>query len=102
MFYVHVSEATGAVELQEGVESVDVRVPLFIKDEDDDKKQLLVEAIDVPVGIAGIGKRYVNITVIKEHGETPAPSSTSPRTRLRVFPDLFNFTGNHSASLPTS
>lgn len=64
-----VLEATGAVELQEGVESVDVRVPLFIKDEDDDKKQLLVEAIDVPVGIANIGKRYVNITVIKEHGK---------------------------------
>ncbi|XP_053536504.1 integrin beta-4 isoform X1 [Ictalurus punctatus] len=63
-------EATGAVELQEGVESVDVRVPLFIKDEDDDKKQLLVEAIDVPVGIAGIGKRYVNITVIKEHAKS--------------------------------
>ncbi|XP_053092108.1 integrin beta-4 isoform X2 [Pangasianodon hypophthalmus] len=63
-------EATGAVELQEGVESVDVRVPLFIKDEDDDKKQLLVEAIDVPVGIATIGKRYVNITVIKEHAKS--------------------------------
>lgn len=66
------------MELQEGVESVDVLVPLFIKDEDDDKKQLLVEAIDVPVGIASIGKRYVNITVIKEHGETHSPSSTSP------------------------
>ncbi|KAK3566208.1 hypothetical protein QTP86_029190 [Hemibagrus guttatus] len=63
-------EATGLVELQEGVESVDVRVPLFIKDEDDDKKQLLVEAIDVPVGIANIGKRYVNITVIKEHAKS--------------------------------
>ncbi|XP_060788647.1 integrin beta-4 isoform X2 [Neoarius graeffei] len=63
-------EATGAVELQEGVESVDVLVPLFIKDEDDDKKQLLVEAIDVPVGIASIGKRYVNITVIKEHAKS--------------------------------
>ncbi|XP_058245243.1 integrin beta-4 isoform X4 [Hemibagrus wyckioides] len=63
-------EATGLVELQEGVESVDVRVPLFIKDEDDDKKQLLVEAVDVPVGIANIGKRYVNITVIKEHAKS--------------------------------
>ncbi|XP_062855505.1 integrin beta-4 isoform X2 [Trichomycterus rosablanca] len=63
-------EATGAVEMQEGVESVDVRVPLFIKDEDDDKKQLLVEAIDVPVGIAKIGKRNVNITVIKEHAKS--------------------------------
>ena len=65
-----VSEARGAVELQEDVESVDVRVPLFIKDEDDAKKQLLVEAIDVPVGIAKIGKRLVNITVIKESGES--------------------------------
>uniref|UniRef100_A0A4W4GFV9 Integrin beta n=1 Tax=Electrophorus electricus TaxID=8005 RepID=A0A4W4GFV9_ELEEL len=63
-------EATGAVELQEGVESVDVRVPLFIKDDDDDKKQLQVEAIDVPVGIAKIGKRLVNITVIKEHAKS--------------------------------
>uniref|UniRef100_A0A3B4E937 Integrin beta n=1 Tax=Pygocentrus nattereri TaxID=42514 RepID=A0A3B4E937_PYGNA len=62
--------ATGAVELQEGVESVDVRVPLFIKDEDDPKKQLLVEAIDVPVGIAKIGKRFVNITVIKENAKS--------------------------------
>uniref|UniRef100_A0A671PA59 Integrin beta n=1 Tax=Sinocyclocheilus anshuiensis TaxID=1608454 RepID=A0A671PA59_9TELE len=60
-------EAAGAVELQEGVESVDVRVPLFIKDEDDEKKELLVQAVDVPVGIAKIGKDHVNITVIKEH-----------------------------------
>ncbi|KAJ4940192.1 hypothetical protein JOQ06_026501 [Pogonophryne albipinna] len=60
-------EAVGAVEFQEGVESVDVHVPLFVKDEDDDKKQLLVEAVDVPLGIAGIGKRLVNITIIKEH-----------------------------------
>ncbi|XP_070707690.1 integrin beta-4 [Pempheris klunzingeri] len=60
-------EAAGAVEFQEGVESVDVHVPLFVKDEDDDKKQLLVEAMDVPLGIAEIGKRLVNITIIKEH-----------------------------------
>nr|XP_057918035.1 integrin beta-4 isoform X2 [Doryrhamphus excisus] len=60
-------EAAGAIEFQEGVESVDVHVPLFTKDEDDDKKQLLVEATDVPLGIAGIGKRLVNITIIKEH-----------------------------------
>uniref|UniRef100_A0A667ZBN2 Integrin beta n=1 Tax=Myripristis murdjan TaxID=586833 RepID=A0A667ZBN2_9TELE len=60
-------EAAGAVEFQEGVESVDVHVPLFVKDEDDDKKQLQVEAIDVPLGIADIGKRFVNITIIKEH-----------------------------------
>uniref|UniRef100_A0A7N5ZWY1 Integrin beta n=1 Tax=Anabas testudineus TaxID=64144 RepID=A0A7N5ZWY1_ANATE len=52
---------------QEGVESVDVHVPLFVKDEDDDKKQLQVEAMDVPLGIAEIGKRLVNITIIKEH-----------------------------------
>lgn len=86
---VCVSEATGLVELQEGVESVDVRVPLFIKDEDDDKKQLLVEAVDVPVGIANIGKRYVNITVIKEHGEAHCPGSLPrvtdcPRSLPRV------------------
>ncbi|XP_072228830.1 integrin beta-4 isoform X2 [Leuresthes tenuis] len=60
-------EAAGAVEFQEGVESLDVHVPLFVKDEDDDKKQLLVEAKDVPLGIAEIGKRVVNITIIKEH-----------------------------------
>uniref|UniRef100_A0A671XAZ9 Integrin beta n=1 Tax=Sparus aurata TaxID=8175 RepID=A0A671XAZ9_SPAAU len=62
--------ATGAVEFQEGVESVDVHVPLFVKDEDDDKKQLQVEAIDVPLGIAEIGKRLVNITIIKEHASS--------------------------------
>ncbi|XP_031699889.1 integrin beta-4 isoform X1 [Anarrhichthys ocellatus] len=60
-------EAAGAIEFQEGVESVDVHVPLFVKDEDDDKKQLQVEANDVPLGIAEIGKRLVNITIIKEH-----------------------------------
>uniref|UniRef100_A0A3B5AB67 Integrin beta n=1 Tax=Stegastes partitus TaxID=144197 RepID=A0A3B5AB67_9TELE len=63
-------EAAGAVEFQEGVESVDVHVPLFVKDEDDDKKQLQVEAKDVPLGIAEIGKRFVNITIIKEHASS--------------------------------
>ncbi|XP_048065196.1 integrin beta-4 isoform X4 [Megalobrama amblycephala] len=63
-------EAAGAVEFQEGVESVDVRVPLFIKDEDDEKKELLVQAVDVPFGIAKIGKDHVNITVIKEHARS--------------------------------
>ncbi|XP_059360036.1 integrin beta-4 isoform X2 [Carassius carassius] len=63
-------EAAGAVEFQEGLESVDVRVPLFIKDEDDEKKELLVQAVDVPVGIAKIGKDHVNITVIKEHARS--------------------------------
>lgn len=62
--------------MQEGVDSVDVRVPLFIKDEDDDKKQLRVEALDVPIGIAEIGRRFVNITVIKEHGEDRLTSLT--------------------------
>lgn len=57
------------VEFQEGVELVDVRVPLFIREEDDDEKQLQVEAIDVPTGIAKIGRRLVNITIIKEQGE---------------------------------
>nr|XP_046233840.1 integrin beta-4 isoform X3 [Scatophagus argus] len=60
-------EAAGAIEFQEGVESVDVHVPLFVKEEDDDKKQLQVQATDVPLGIAEIGKRFVNITIIKEH-----------------------------------
>ncbi|CAJ1081121.1 integrin beta-4 isoform X1 [Xyrichtys novacula] len=63
-------EATGVIEFQEGVESVDVHVPLFVKDEDDDKKQLLVEALDVPLGIAKIDKRLVNITIIKEHASS--------------------------------
>lgn len=53
------------------MELVDVHVPLFVKDEDDDKKKLQVEAVDVPLGIAEIGKRFVNITIIKEHGEQP-------------------------------
>uniref|UniRef100_A0A096LY81 Integrin beta n=1 Tax=Poecilia formosa TaxID=48698 RepID=A0A096LY81_POEFO len=60
-------EAAGAVEFQEDVEMVDVHVPLFVKDDDDDKKQLKVEARDVPLGIATIAKRFVNITIIKEH-----------------------------------
>ncbi|XP_029384113.1 integrin beta-4 isoform X2 [Echeneis naucrates] len=63
-------EAAGAIEFQEGVESVDVHVPLFVKEEDDDKKQLQVEALDVPLGIAEIGKRLVNITIIKEHANS--------------------------------
>ncbi|XP_064179337.1 integrin beta-4 isoform X1 [Anguilla rostrata] len=63
-------EATGAVEMQEGIELVDVRVPLFVKDEDDDKKQLKVEALDVPLGIAEIGRRFVDITIIKEHAKS--------------------------------
>ncbi|XP_005166847.1 integrin beta-4 isoform X3 [Danio rerio] len=63
-------EAAGAVEFPENVESVDVRVPLFIKDEDDEKKELLVQAVDVPVGIAKIGKDHVNITVLKEQASS--------------------------------
>lgn len=58
------------VEFQEGVELVDVRVPLFIRPEDDDEKQLLVEAIDVPMGTATLGRRLVNITIIKEQGRS--------------------------------
>ncbi|XP_055006431.1 integrin beta-4 isoform X2 [Boleophthalmus pectinirostris] len=60
-------EATGAVEFQEGVESLDVHVPLFVKDQDDDEKKLQVEALDVPLGIAEIGKKFVNITITKDH-----------------------------------
>ncbi|XP_067164712.1 integrin beta-4 isoform X2 [Apteryx mantelli] len=59
-------DAHGMVEFQEAVELVDVRVPLFIREDDDDEKQLQVEAIDVPNGIAEIGRRLVNITIIKE------------------------------------
>ncbi|XP_068769517.1 integrin beta-4 isoform X5 [Struthio camelus] len=59
-------DAYGMVEFQEAVELVDVRVPLFIREDDDDEKQLQVEAIDVPTGIAEIGRRLVNITIIKE------------------------------------
>lgn len=57
------------MEFQENVELVDVRVPLFIRDDDDDEKQLQVEALEVPSGIAKIGRRVVNITIIKEQGE---------------------------------
>uniref|UniRef100_A0AAX7U1B9 Integrin beta n=1 Tax=Astatotilapia calliptera TaxID=8154 RepID=A0AAX7U1B9_ASTCA len=66
-YYTVATDRGVSIEFQEGVESVDVHVPLFVKDEDDDKKQLLVEAVDVPLGIAEIGKRLVNITIIKEH-----------------------------------
>lgn len=59
-------EARGMVEFQPGVELVDVRVPLFIRPEDDEEKQLLVEAIDVPMGTATLGRRLVHITIIKE------------------------------------
>lgn len=61
------------VEFQEGVELVDVRVPLFIRDDDDDEKQLQVEATDVPVGTAEIGRHLVNITIIKEQGKYANP-----------------------------
>ncbi|XP_005852883.2 PREDICTED: integrin beta-4-like, partial [Myotis brandtii] len=63
-------DARGMVEFQEGVELVDVRVPLFIRPEDDDEKQLLVEALNVPMGTATLGRRLVNITIIKEQGRS--------------------------------
>uniref|UniRef100_A0A8C9MGJ0 Integrin beta n=1 Tax=Serinus canaria TaxID=9135 RepID=A0A8C9MGJ0_SERCA len=63
-------DAQGMVEFQEAVELVDVRVPLFIRDDDDDEKQLQVEAIEVPNGIAKIGRRIVNITIIKEQASS--------------------------------
>lgn len=69
LLYFPATEATGAIEFQEGVESLDVHVPLFVKEEDDDKKKLQLEAVDVPLGIAEIAKRFVNITIIKDHGE---------------------------------
>ncbi|XP_063264930.1 integrin beta-4 isoform X2 [Prinia subflava] len=63
-------DAQGMVEFQEAVELVDVRVPLFIRDDDDDEKQLQVEALEVPNGIAKIGRRIVNITIIKEQASS--------------------------------
>ncbi|OCT62976.1 integrin beta-4 isoform X1 [Xenopus laevis] len=63
-------DAHGLVEFQEGVELVDVRVPLFMREEDDDEKQLLVEALDVPTGIAQLGRKLVNITIIKEQAKS--------------------------------
>ncbi|NXF30254.1 ITB4 protein, partial [Nyctibius bracteatus] len=63
-------DAHGMVEFQEAVELVDVRVPLFIREDDDDEKELQVEAIDVPTGIAEIGRRLVNITIIKEQASS--------------------------------
>ncbi|NXN91936.1 ITB4 protein, partial [Rhinopomastus cyanomelas] len=71
-YYTVISDqdAHGMVEFQEAVELVDVRVPLFIREEDDDEKQLQVEAIDVPTGIADIGRRVVNITIIKEQASS--------------------------------
>lgn len=63
-------DAHGMVEFQEAVELVDVRVPLFIREDDDDEKQLQVEAINVPTGIAQIGRRIVNITIIKEQASS--------------------------------
>lgn len=93
-------EATGAVELQEGVESVDVRVPLFIKDEDEERKQLQVEALDVPVGIAKIGRRFVNITVIKEHGQTThTPSLTHSYTYAHTHTPTQNYRHTRSISM---
>uniref|UniRef100_A0A8D0GUP1 Integrin beta n=1 Tax=Sphenodon punctatus TaxID=8508 RepID=A0A8D0GUP1_SPHPU len=63
-------DAYGMVEFQEGVELVDVRVPLFIREDDDDEKQLQVEATDVDTGTAEIGRRHVNITIIKEQASS--------------------------------
>ena len=61
---------------------MDVRVPLFIRPEDDDEKQLLVEAIDVPVGTATLGRRLVNITIIKEQGRSGSGGTGGPKGRL--------------------
>ncbi|XP_062976375.1 integrin beta-4 isoform X2 [Elgaria multicarinata webbii] len=71
-YYTVISDqdAQGMVEFQEGVELVDVRVPLFIREEDDDEKQLQVEAMDVPVGTAVLKRRLVNITIIKEQANS--------------------------------
>ncbi|XP_026557783.1 integrin beta-4 isoform X2 [Pseudonaja textilis] len=63
-------DAQGMIDFQEGVEMMDIRVPLFIREEDDDEKQLQVEAVDVPVGTAKIGRDQVNITIIKEQANS--------------------------------
>uniref|UniRef100_A0A2K5D006 Integrin beta n=1 Tax=Aotus nancymaae TaxID=37293 RepID=A0A2K5D006_AOTNA len=77
-------DARGMVEFQEGVELVDVRVPLFIRPEDDEEKQLLVEAIDVPAGTATLGRRLVNITIIKEQASRDGLCSVREVGRERV------------------
>uniref|UniRef100_S4R7J7 Fibronectin type-III domain-containing protein n=1 Tax=Petromyzon marinus TaxID=7757 RepID=S4R7J7_PETMA len=59
-------DAHGEVEYQEGVDTQDVRVPLFVKEEDDMEKKLLVEATSVPEGLARITRRNVHITIIKD------------------------------------
>lgn len=84
-------DARGMVEFQEGVELVDVRVPLFIRPEDDDEKQLLVEAIDVPVGTATLGRRLVNITIIKEQASGIVSFEQ---------PEYFVSSGEHVARIP--
>ena len=61
--------AHGLMEYQDDVKSQDVRVPLFIKEEDDNVKKLLVKALSVPKGLAHITKPEVNITIIKNLGK---------------------------------
>lgn len=67
-YYIFIvdQDVWGMVEFQEGVELVDVWVFFFIWFEDDDEKQLLVEVIDVFVGIVIFGCCLVNIIIIKE------------------------------------
>uniref|UniRef100_UPI00358F1D7F integrin beta-4 n=1 Tax=Myxine glutinosa TaxID=7769 RepID=UPI00358F1D7F len=67
-FYTVASDrdAHGLMEYQDDVKSQDVRVPLFIKEEDDNEKKLLVKALSVPKGLAHITKPEVNITIIKD------------------------------------
>lgn len=84
----------GALEFQEGVESLDAHVPLFVKEEDDDKKKLQVEAVDVPLGIAEITKRFVNITIIKDHGEQ------HEMTRICNYELIFTSTLDYVSSHP--
>lgn len=92
------AEAMGAIEYQEGVESLDVHVPLFVKEEDDDKKKLQVEVVDVPLGIAEIAKRFVNITIIKDHGERPHPTRTWWLCTILTTSGLWNFPSSFPAS----
>uniref|UniRef100_A0A670I9E3 Integrin beta n=1 Tax=Podarcis muralis TaxID=64176 RepID=A0A670I9E3_PODMU len=100
-YYTVISDqdAHGMVEFQEGVEQVDVRVPLFIREEDDDEKQLQVEATDVPVGTAEIGRRLVNITIIKEQGKCEPAYSYSRFDQVAKIPVLRDILDNGKSQI---
>lgn len=80
------------------MESLDVHVPLFVKEEDDDKKKLQLEAVDVPLGIAEIAKRFVNITIIKDHGEQSEITRSCVYERIFISAGLWIFPSSFPAS----